>query len=99
MEAASAQAPLKIAEATIDSFFERLERVSQVEAELAASAELARPMARRLRATRSGLLDAPRQIGPPRPWGPPAASTARPESPAQALHAEPGNAQREGREE
>lgn len=93
-EPSATETPLKIADSTIDSFFERLERVSQVEGELAAGAEVARQMAQRLRAARGGLLEALRQIGPARPWGPPAGALARIEALAQALLASAGNAER-----
>jgi chemotaxis protein histidine kinase CheA len=58
----------------LDLVLERLRRVSLTAREVDAQAEAARRASRALRLIRQQLLEARRLIGPPRPWGAPAAA-------------------------
>ncbi len=85
---------LRVPAATIDDFLEQLERLDLVQDELEATAESARQVATRLRDMRASLLEALRLIGPPRPWGAPAAALQRVEVAARKLGAAAENADR-----
>lgn len=65
---------LTIRARSIDVWLERLEELSALVDALAAQAEQARAAGDILRQQRAVLLEALRQIGPPRPWGAPASA-------------------------
>lgn len=85
---------LRVPGAAIDRFVERLERIDLVPDELSGAADVARQLAYRLRDMRSSLHDALRLIGPPRPWGAPAAALQRIEASARTLGVVAENAER-----
>lgn len=80
-------APLRVPGAAIERLIERLEGVDLAHEELRGTADAARQLAQRLRDARTSLLEALRAIGPPRPWGAPAAALSRIESTARVLGA------------
>lgn len=88
------EALLRVPAALVDGFLERLERMDLAHDELNATAEAARQLAARMRDLRASLLEALRLIGPPRPWGAPAAALERVESAARKLGAAADNAER-----
>jgi chemotaxis protein histidine kinase CheA len=85
---------VRISAPAVDRFLERLERIDLVHDELMGAAEIARQAGVRMRNLRATLLEALRLIGPPRPWGPPAAALANIEAAARALHTVAGSAER-----
>jgi two-component system, chemotaxis family, sensor kinase CheA len=87
------ESPLRVSGATIERLLEQLERVDLAHDELSGTADAARQLALRLRELRSSLTEALRAIGPPRPWGAPAAALARIESGARTLAAAANNAE------
>jgi two-component system chemotaxis sensor kinase CheA len=80
-------APLRVPGAAIEGLIERLDRVDVAHQELRGTADAARQLAQRLRDARASLIDALRAIGPPRPWGAPAAALARIEATTRVLGA------------
>jgi two-component system, chemotaxis family, sensor kinase CheA len=86
------EAPLRVPGAAIERLLERLERIELAHEELSGTADAARQLALRLREVRSGLVEALRAIGPPRPWGAPAAALTRIEGAARTLTAAADNA-------
>jgi two-component system, chemotaxis family, sensor kinase CheA len=86
------EAPLRVPGAAIERLLERFERVDLAHQELSGTADGARQLAVRLRELRSSLIEALRAIGPPRPWGAPAAALARIEATVRALAAAADNA-------
>ncbi len=78
-------AALHIGSRTIDRWLERLEQLYVLEETLGSLAESARGSADVLRTYRASLLEALRQIGPPRPWGAPASAIVRVERVARSL--------------
>jgi two-component system chemotaxis sensor kinase CheA len=78
----------------LDRFLERLELMDVVHEELTSATDVARQMAQHMRDMRESLLSALRQIGPPRPWGAPAAALQRIETTARSLGVTAGNAER-----
>ncbi|MCU0693731.1 MAG: ATP-binding protein, partial [Polyangiaceae bacterium] len=70
------EASLRVPGAALDQVLERLRRLSLASRELGAQFESARRIARQLHASRLELTEARRLIGPPRPWGAPAAAIA-----------------------
>jgi two-component system, chemotaxis family, sensor kinase CheA len=68
---------LRVPTATLDRMFERVRQIAQVRAEVTGGAALVETMAARARQLRSELSEALRLIGPPRPWGAPAAAIGR----------------------
>ncbi|MBI5538135.1 MAG: Hpt domain-containing protein [Deltaproteobacteria bacterium] len=76
---------LRVPGASLDRVLERIGRLSMSASELRSQAAGTRELARRLRAQRSSLLEAHRLIGPPRPWGAPAAAITRMENVASEL--------------
>ncbi len=76
---------LRIGQNALERILERLERIDSVPDELGSSAEIAMRMSARLSELRLSVLAALRRIGPPRPWGPPAAALAELESVAESL--------------
>ena len=81
------EAWLHVQASAIDSALERLRRVSHLGREVEGHSESARTTARNVRAIRKSLLEARRLIGPPRPWGAPAAALLRIETAVQTLAA------------
>ncbi len=78
---------LQVPSSTADRFLERLERLDLIHDELGGTAESVRQVAQHLRDLRVSLLEALRLIGPPKPWGAPAAALAHIESAARTLGA------------
>jgi two-component system chemotaxis sensor kinase CheA len=69
-----AGATLRVAAVSVDRLLERFDAIDLVREEIGARGERARETAVALRDLRVSLIDALRLIGPPRPWGPPAAA-------------------------
>ena len=69
----------------VDRFLERLERVDLVHDEISGVSDSGRALTAQLRELRARLLEALRLIGPPRPWGAPAAALRHLEWGAQVL--------------
>jgi two-component system, chemotaxis family, sensor kinase CheA len=67
-------APLRVDPSTLDSLFDRLQALRSVAATLANKRSELRTNAKRSRDLRRDITDALRLIGPPRPWGAPAAA-------------------------
>jgi two-component system chemotaxis sensor kinase CheA len=78
-------ATLRVPTATIDRLLERVRQLAQVRGDVSESAQLAGDLSTRARALRVSLAEALRLIGPPRPWGAPAAAIRRIDETAQAL--------------
>jgi two-component system, chemotaxis family, sensor kinase CheA len=78
-------ATLRVPTATIDRLLERVRQLGQVRSEVSSGAVTARVVAARARALRASLAEALRLIGPPRPWGAPAAAIRRVDEAARAL--------------
>jgi chemotaxis protein histidine kinase CheA len=76
---------LRVGQSVLERILERLERIDSVPDELGSSAEVALRMSARLSELRLVVLGALRRIGPPRPWGPPAAALAELEGVADSL--------------
>ena len=83
--AQSDDATLRVPTATIDRLLERVRQLGQVRAEVAAGAGAAGGLATRARGLRKELAEALRLIGPPRPWGAPAAAIRRVDAAAREL--------------
>lgn len=95
-EQEEAEELLHVPSSTADRFLERLEHIDLVHDELGGTAESVRQVAARLRDLRASLLEALRLIGPPRPWGAPAAALAHIENAARTLGAAADSADRSG---
>jgi two-component system chemotaxis sensor kinase CheA len=93
---AEGDATLRVPTATIDRLFERVRQLGQARAEVADGAALAQGTAIRARALRMELTEALRLIGPPKPWGAPAAALRRIEQSARDLGAFAERLAREG---
>ncbi len=78
---------LRVPTATIDRLSERVRQIGQARAEVADAAALAQATAASARALRLSLTEALRLIGPPRPWGAPAAALRRIDQSARELGA------------
>ncbi|MFO0759983.1 MAG: Hpt domain-containing protein [Byssovorax sp.] len=74
---AEGEPTLRVPTATLDRLFERVRQLAEARAQVSGGAELGLATARRARALRAGLVEALRLIGPPRPWGAPAAAIAK----------------------
>lgn len=74
-----------LATARLERFAERLDRLELVHEELVRIARAERTRTLLLREQRAALAEALRLIGPPRPWGAPAAALGRVERAASAL--------------
>jgi two-component system, chemotaxis family, sensor kinase CheA len=72
-----AQATIRVHAAHVDRLLERFDMIDRVREGVSASAGVARDAAVVARALRSSLVEALRLIGPPRPWGAPAAALRR----------------------
>jgi two-component system, chemotaxis family, sensor kinase CheA len=78
---------LSVPASLADRFLERLERIDLVHDEISGVSNSGRVLAAQLRELRARLLEALRLIGPPRPWGAPAAALRHVECGAQMLGA------------
>jgi chemotaxis protein histidine kinase CheA len=79
------EATIRVATSSVDRLLDRLEAIGLVRERVAARIETAREQSRELRRLRGDLADALGMIGPPRPWGAPAAALRRIEWTAKAL--------------
>jgi chemotaxis protein histidine kinase CheA len=76
---------LRVPTATLDRLFERVRLLGQSRGEVVDGASMAGSLAARARGLRLELAEALRLIGPPRPWGAPAAAIRRVEHAAREL--------------
>jgi chemotaxis protein histidine kinase CheA len=72
-----AGATIRVAAVNVDRLLERFDAIDLVREGIASRAERARDTAVALRDLRSSLIESLRLIGPPRPWGAPAAALRR----------------------
>jgi two-component system chemotaxis sensor kinase CheA len=79
------EATIRVATGSVDRLLDRLVAIDLVRERLASRIEVAREQSRELRRLRGDLADALRLIGPPRPWGAPAAALRRVEWTATSL--------------
>jgi two-component system chemotaxis sensor kinase CheA len=79
------EATIRVAAQSVDRVLERLAQVGMVEERIAARGVRAKDDARDLRLLRAELAEALRLIGPPRPWGAPAAALRKIERAAGEL--------------
>jgi two-component system, chemotaxis family, sensor kinase CheA len=82
---APGETTLRVTTGTLDRLFERVRQLGQARAQVASGVGQVLDMAGRARHLRMGLAEALRLIGPPRPWGAPAAAIARVEEAAQEI--------------
>lgn len=80
-----ATATIRVAAVDVDRLLERLDAVDLVREGIGSRAERERETAVALREARAALVEALRLIGPPRPWGAPAAALRRIEDVAATL--------------
>jgi chemotaxis protein histidine kinase CheA len=80
-------ATIRVAAVDVDRLLQRFDAIDLVREGIASRAERAREAATRLRELRASLVEALRLIGPPRPWGAPAAALQRIEEAAKRLGA------------
>lgn len=80
-------ATIRVESVDVDRLLERFDTIDRVREGIAARAQRARDVAREMRGLRASLVDALRLIGPPRPWGAPAAALRRIEHAAKSLGA------------
>jgi chemotaxis protein histidine kinase CheA len=80
-------ATIRVAAASVDRLIDRLASIGVARERITAKVESSREQSRELRRLRGDLTEALRLIGPPRPWGAPAAALRRIEWTASALHA------------
>lgn len=85
LRAGGGAATIRVAAASIDQLLDRLESISLVREQVGLRTERARIKAARARRLRSMLAEALRLIGPPRPWGAPAAALRRIDAAITAL--------------
>jgi two-component system chemotaxis sensor kinase CheA len=83
--AGSGEATIRVATDSVDRLLERFVTIGLVRERVASRIETAREQSREIRRLRGDLADALRLIGPPRPWGAPAAALRRIEWTANAL--------------
>jgi two-component system, chemotaxis family, sensor kinase CheA len=76
---------IRVAALDVDRLLERFDAIDLVREGLAARAERSHEVAHSLRELRASLVEALRLIGPPRPWGAPAAALRRIEQVSSAL--------------
>lgn len=81
----SDEGTIRVATASVDRLLDRFVAIDLVRERLASRIEIAREQSRELRRLRADLADALRLIGPPRPWGAPAAALRRVEWTATSL--------------
>jgi len=82
-----AAATIRVAAVDVDRLLERFDAIDLVREGIASRAERVRAAAMSARELRASLVDALRLIGPPRPWGAPAAALRRIEQVVSALGA------------
>jgi two-component system chemotaxis sensor kinase CheA len=82
-----ATATIRVPAVDVDRLLERLDVIERARERIGARAERGRDAAASMREMRASLQDALLQIGPPRPWGAPAAALAGIERVARMLHA------------
>lgn len=80
-------ATIRVAASSVDRLLDRFASVGVVRERITARVESSREQSRELRRLRTDLAEALRLIGPPRPWGAPAAALRRIEWTATALAA------------
>jgi two-component system chemotaxis sensor kinase CheA len=85
VRAVSEEATIRVATGSVDRLLDRFVAIDLVRERLASRIEVAREQSRELRRLRADLADALRLIGPPRPWGAPAAALRRVEWTATSL--------------
>ena len=78
-------ATLRVPTLTLDRLFERVRQLGQARSQVDEGADRVRGMGARALKLRMNLAEALRLIGPPRPWGAPAAAIHRIEAAAQQL--------------
>jgi two-component system chemotaxis sensor kinase CheA len=78
---------LRVPTATVDRLLERVRQLGQVRADVAGGAGATSGLGASARALRISIAEALRLIGPPRPWGAPAAAIKRLEEAARSLSA------------
>ncbi len=78
---------IRVAAANVDRLLERFDSIDLVREGITSRAERSRETAVALRDLRTSLIEALRLIGPPRPWGAPAAALRRVERVVGTLHA------------
>jgi chemotaxis protein histidine kinase CheA len=81
------EATIRVDAQSVDRVLERIAQVGLVQEQIASSGERAKLEARELRRLRAELSEALRLIGPPRPWGAPAAALRKIERTGAALSA------------
>lgn len=81
----TATAQLRVPATAVDELVERVEHVALIQDQLEERASEALVASQWLREERASLLEALRQIGPPRPWGAPASALSRIERSARVL--------------
>ena len=79
------EATLRVPTAALDRLLERIRQLGQARAGIAEGAAEAQAISARARQLRGDLAEALRLIGPPRPWGAPAAAISRIESAAEQI--------------
>jgi two-component system chemotaxis sensor kinase CheA len=79
------EATIRVSAASVDRLLDRVESIDLVRDRVLARGEAASDVARSLRELRGKLVEALRLIGPPRPWGAPAAALRRIEDVVSAL--------------
>jgi chemotaxis protein histidine kinase CheA len=82
-----ATATIRVPAVEVDRLLERLDVIERARERIATRVERGHRAARSIRQQRTSLVEALRLIGPPRPWGAPAAALRRIEAVAQALGA------------
>jgi two-component system chemotaxis sensor kinase CheA len=84
-EGAPDDATIRVEAASIDRLLDRFVSIGLARERIAARAERTRENSRQMRRLRADLTDALRLIGPPRPWGAPAAALRRIDRAAASL--------------
>lgn len=79
------EATIRVSAASVDRLIDRVEAIDLVRERVAARSDAAREVSRAVRELRGKLVEALRLIGPPRPWGAPAAALRRIEDVVTAL--------------
>jgi chemotaxis protein histidine kinase CheA len=79
------EATIRVTTSSVDRLLDHLASIALARERVSSRVETAREQSRELRRLRGDLADALRMIGPPRPWGAPAAALRRIEWTAKAL--------------
>jgi two-component system chemotaxis sensor kinase CheA len=79
------EATIRVASLSVDRLLDRFEAIDLVRERVGARGERVRKIAHDIRRLRADLAEALRLIGPPRPWGAPAAALRRIEAVASSL--------------